>query len=121
MDCSQPASSIHGIILEGILESVAISFFGDLPDSEIKPMPSAFLALAGGFFHHCITWEALKMPLLNSNNINGFLHQYPHYYILGILLEKEMATHSSVLAWRIPGMGEPGRLPSMGSHRVGHD
>ena len=36
-------------------------------------------------------------------------------------LEKEMATHSSVLAWRIPGMGEPGRLLSMGSHRVGHD
>ena len=36
-------------------------------------------------------------------------------------LEKEMATHSSVLAWRIPGMGEPGGLPSMGSHRVGHN
>ena len=38
-----------------------------------------------------------------------------------LLLEKEMATHSSVLAWRIPGTGEPGGLPSMGSHRVGHD
>ena len=36
-------------------------------------------------------------------------------------LEKEMATHSSVLAWRIPGTGEPGGLPSMGSPRVGHD
>ena len=36
-------------------------------------------------------------------------------------LEKEMATHSSVLAWRIPETGEPGGLPSMGSHRVGHD
>ena len=36
-------------------------------------------------------------------------------------LEKEMATHSSVLAWRISGTGEPGGLPSMGSHRVGHD
>ena len=36
-------------------------------------------------------------------------------------LEKEMATHSSVLAWRIPGIGEPGGLPSMGSYRVGHD
>ena len=36
-------------------------------------------------------------------------------------LEKEMATHSSILAWRIPGTGEPGGLPSMGSHRVGHD
>jgi len=36
-------------------------------------------------------------------------------------MEKEMATHSSVLAWRIPRAGEPGRLPSMGLHRVGHD
>ena len=36
-------------------------------------------------------------------------------------LEKEMATHSSVLPWRIPGTGEPGGLPSVGSHRVGHD
>ena len=40
-----------------------------------------------------------------------------HFYAL----EKEMATHSSVLAWRIPGMGEPGGLLSMGSHRVRHD
>ena len=40
-----------------------------------------------------------------------------HFHALG----KEMTTHSSVLAWRIPGMGEPGGLPSMGSHRVGHD
>ena len=36
-------------------------------------------------------------------------------------LEKEMAAHSSILAWRIPGMGEPGGLPSQGLHRVGHD
>ena len=40
-----------------------------------------------------------------------------HFHVL----EKEMATDSSVLAWRIPGTGEPGGLPSMGSHRVGHD
>ena len=40
---------------------------------------------------------------------------------LSILLEKEMATHSSVLAWRILGTGEPGGLRSLGSHRVGHD
>ena len=36
-------------------------------------------------------------------------------------LEKEMETHSSILAWRIPGTGEPGGLPSTGSHGVGHD
>ena len=40
---------------------------------------------------------------------------------LCVHMEKEMATHSSVLAWRIPGTGEPGGLPSTGSHRVGHD
>ena len=43
------------------------------------------------------------------------------FFLIDIYLEKEMATHSSVLAWRIPGTGEPGGLPSMGSHRVGHD
>ena len=40
-----------------------------------------------------------------------------HFYAL----EREMVTHSNVLAWRIPGMGEPGGLLSMGSYRVGHD
>ena len=39
------------------------------------------------------------------------------FHVLG----KETATHASILAWRIPGTGEPGGLPSMGSHRVGHD
>ena len=45
------------------------------------------------------------------------LHFHFHFHAL----EKEMTTHSSVLAWRIPGTGKPGGLPSMGSHRVGHD
>ena len=45
------------------------------------------------------------------------LHFHFHFHSL----EKEMATHSSVLAWRIPGTEEPVGLPSMGSHRVGHD
>ena len=40
-----------------------------------------------------------------------------HFTCIG----EEMATHSSVIAWRIPGMGEPGGLPSMGSHRIRHD
>ena len=53
--------------------------------------------------------------LVNSN-LSDFTFTF-HFHAL----EKEMATHSSVLAWRIPGMGEPGGLPSMGSHRAGHD
>ena len=46
------------------------------------------------------------------------LYKHQHKYMH---VEKEMATHSSVLAWRIPGTGEPGRLPSMGLHRVRHN
>ena len=49
---------------------------------------------------------------------------YLNYRINATLIkipEKAMATHSNILAWRIPGMGEPGGLLSMGSHRVGHD
>ena len=48
--------------------------------------------------------------------LNNFTFTF-HFHAL----EKEMATHSGVLAWRIPGTGEPDGLPSMGSHRVGHD
>ena len=43
------------------------------------------------------------------------------HFHFSLSLEKEMVTHSSVLAWRTPGTGEPGGLPSMGSHRVGHN
>ena len=52
-----------------------------------------------------------------ESNTTGRLPFHFHFHAL----EKEMATHSSVLAWRIPGTEEPGGLPSMGSHRVGHD
>ena len=53
---------------------------------------------------------------------SGFLCVSSHYLILPrVSSEKAMAPHSSVLAWRIPGTGEPGGLLSMGSHRVGHE
>ena len=59
---------------------------------------------------------------LNNFPIAGSLRNlYINYMSLGGRVEKEMATHSSILAWRIPGTEEPGGLPSMGSHRVGHD
>ena len=51
-----------------------------------------------------------------SDTLSDFTFTF-HFHAL----EKEMATHSSVLAWIIPGTGEPGGLPSLGSHRVGHD
>ena len=53
----------------------------------------------------------------SRKRLSDFLEFTFHFHAL----EKEMATHSSVLTWRIPGMGEPGGLPSVGSHRVGHD
>ena len=68
---------------------------GDLPNPEIEPGSPA----AGRFF----TESSLVITF--------------HFHAL----EREMATHSSILAWRIPGTRQPGGLLSMGSHRVGHD
>ena len=62
-------------------------------------------------------WEAAVHGVAKSRTQLSDFNFTFHFYAL----EKEMATHSSVLAWRIPGTGEPGGLPSMGSHRVGHD
>ena len=66
-------------------------------------------------------WVSLPLlPTLDITNYQSFWirsHLTFHFHAL----EKEMAAHSSVLAWRIPGTGEPGELPSMGSHRVRHD
>ena len=61
-------------------------------------------------------WAAVHGVAKSWTRLSDFTFTF-HFHAL----EKEMATHSSVLAWRIPGTGEPGGLPSMGSHRVGHD
>ena len=61
-------------------------------------------------------WAAVHGVTEGRTRLSDFTFTF-HFHEL----EKEMATHSSVLAWRIPEMGEPGGLPSMGSHRVGHD
>ena len=61
-------------------------------------------------------WAAVHGAAQSRTGLSDFTFTF-HFHAL----EKEMATHSSVLAWRIPGTGEPGGLPSMGSHRVGHD
>ena len=61
-------------------------------------------------------WAAVHGVARSWTRPNDFTFTFPFH-----TLEKEMATHSSVLAWRIPGMAEPGGLPSMGSHRVRHD
>ena len=61
-------------------------------------------------------WAAVHGVAKNRTRLSDFTFTF-HFHAL----EKVMATHSSVLAWRIPGMGEPGGLPSMGSHRARHD
>ena len=61
-------------------------------------------------------WAAVHGVAKSRARLSNFTFTF-HFHAL----EKEMATHSSVLAWRIPGTGEPGGLPSMGLHRVGHD
>ena len=61
-------------------------------------------------------WAAIHGVAKSSTQLSDFTFTF-HFYAL----EKETATHSSVLAWRIPGTGKPGGLPSMGSHGVGHD
>ena len=61
-------------------------------------------------------WAAVHGVAKSQTQLSDFTFTF-HFHAL----EKEMATHSSVLAWRIPGMGEPGGLRSMGSHKVRHD
>ena len=61
-------------------------------------------------------WAAVHGVAKSRTGLSNFTFTF-HFYAL----EKEMTTYSSVLAWRIPGKREPGGLPSMGSHRVGHD
>ena len=61
-------------------------------------------------------WAAVHGVVKSWTRLSDFTFTF-HFHAL----EKEMATHCGVLAWRIPGMGEPGGLLSMGSHRVGHN
>ena len=61
-------------------------------------------------------WAAVHGVAKSRTQLSNFTLTF-HFHAL----EKEMASHSSVLAWIIPGTGEPGELLSMGSHRVGHD
>ena len=91
MDCRLLASSIHGMFLPRKLEQATISF----SKGSSQPWDQTLVSLIAG--RHFTIWATRED-----------------------LLEKETATHSSTLAWRIPRMEEPSRLQSMGSQRVGH-
>ena len=79
------------------------------------PLPSPTLMII--FYKHRNRTVLFKAMLENTERVIKTLLNLPGC----LALDEKMATHSSVLAWRIPGMGKPGGLPSMGSHSVGHD
>ena len=87
----------------------------DLIDGESNGTPLQYSCLENPIDGRA-WWAAVCGVAQSRTWLSGFTFTF-HFHAL----EKEMATHSSVLAWRIPGTGEPGGLPSMGSHRVRHD
>ena len=90
-----------------------LSYCGNFREGNGNPLQYSCLEnpMDGGAWWAPVHGVARSQTRLNDFTLNFHFHA----------LEKEMATHSSVLAWRIPGTWEPGGLPSMGSHRVGRD
>ena len=114
----QPTYFVFSFLLFQSLANLAISniFYcpTSTPEKAMAPYSSTLAwknPMDGGAWWAAVHGVAQSRTWLSDCTFTFHLHA----------LEKEMATHSSVLAWRIPGMGEPGGLPSMGSHRVGHD
>ena len=100
------------------MESIINQWLADIPKLVSEWQVKIMLYLVAGFI---MTSELIYFNCIAAS-VAGFKSESNTYFSLHVAwLEKEMATHSSGLAWRIPGIGEPGGLPSMGSHRVGHD
>ena len=145
MDCRQPGSSVHGILQARILAWVALP----VSSRSSGPRDLTHMSCVGRqILYHLsqCTWEGRLIiegaSALASQEGRHFISLCLFFWLCQVAvhgvtksqtrlsdftftfhfhaLEKEMATHSSVLAWRILGTGEPGGLPSMGSHRVGH-
>ena len=114
-DCTQPTPTESNVSMTKAWQSVHVqSSPGDLiGEGNGTPLQYSCLEnpMDGG------AWKAAVHGVTeDQTRLSNFTFTF-HFHAL----EKEMATHSSVLAWRIPGTEEPGGLPSMGSHRVGHD
>ena len=121
LDCSPLGSSVHGILQARIVEWVAIPFLRG------SSWPKDWIHISHKADRFFTVWATMKPIVKVYHNLIlkiwklgcelfFFFWLYPWYVV-----EKAIATHSSVLSWRIQGTGEPGGLPSMGSHRVGHD
>ena len=103
-------------------------FFTELEQTRIETDTCTPMFIAA-LFIIARTWKQPRCPSTDEwIRKPWYIHTMEYYSAIKkntfesvLMMEKEMATHSSILAWRIPGMGEPGGLPSMGSHRVGHD
>ena len=104
MDCSLPGSSVHGILQARILEWITVPF----PRGSSKLRDQTQVShIVGGFF------TRIHLLAMRETQVQSLGQEDP--------LEKEMAPHSSTLAWKIPWMEKPSRLQSVGSQRVGHD
>ena len=110
MDCSLPGSleSTIFMLLQNFMSSSLLGGEGNGTPPQYSCLENP---MDGGAW-----WAAVHGVAKSRTRLSDFTFTF-HFHAL----EKEMAAHCSVLAWRIPGMGEPGGLPSMGSHRVGHD
>ena len=138
MDCSPPGSSVHGVPQARVLEWVAFPSPGDLPDPGIEARSAALQADSlpnespeqpfSDWYPYKVEKAMAPTPVLLPGKSHGRRSlvgcgpwgreesdttERLHFHAL----EKEIATHSSVPAWRLPGTGEPGGLPSMGSHQ----
>ena len=104
-----------GLAVAGLPPPSPLNLACRLPAPLLKPVPHLACPLCDLLAHYNSASLQGPAPWIFHSLNRCFLYAYFH------ALEKEMATHSSVLAWRIPGMGEPGGLQSMGSLRVGHN
>ena len=102
-------------VLYGWLSLVACFIHGSVYIGEGNGTPLQYFCL-GNPMEGGAWWAAVHGVAKSRTRLSDFTFTF-HFHSL----EKEMATHSSVLAWRIPGMGQPGGLLSMGLHRFGHD
>ena len=129
VNCSPPGSSVHGILQARILESFPI--YMDFPGSSANKESACNLGDSGLIpgserspgkwmgYPLQYSWASLVVQMVK--NLPAMLETWVWSQGWEDPLEKEMATHSSILAWRIPCTEEPGRLQFMGSQSVGHD
>ena len=97
------------------LSYIAFIMLRYVPSGEGNGTPLQYSCLANPMYGGA-WWATVHGVAKSRTQLSDFTFTFHSH-----TLEKEMATHSSVLAWRIPGTGEPGGLPSMGLHRVRHD